>query len=105
MQGRTIRFAEIGSALALATRRAGHTAPRFRSPPRTAGRDRSIRRRRDGSSTVAVRLDGRPMAAVVADMIEGTVAANRLEGPAAEELRRDLWSVAEAAGGDLLAAA
>ncbi len=45
------------------------------------------------------------MAAVVADMIEGTVTANRLEGVAAEELRRQLWSVAEAAGGDLLAAA
>ena len=34
--------------------------------------------------------------AVVADMIDGTIAANRLEGQQAEEWRRRLWSALEA---------
>ena len=56
------------------------------------GLDRSIRRRRDGA-IVSVRLRGRPWVAVLADMIEGVVAANRLAPPASDRLRAELWAV------------
>lgn len=69
--------------------------PAFRSPPRAEGLDRSIRRRRDGSVVVAVRLVDRPFAAVQADVIEGVVAANGLDGTAADRFRRAAWSALE----------
>ena len=50
--------------------------------------------RRSGDfATVAVRVKGRPLVAVVADMIEGVVVANRLHPPVADRLRRELWDV------------
>jgi hypothetical protein len=39
-----------------------------------------------------VLLWGRPWAAVLADMIEGVIAANRLQGVAADRSRRQLWA-------------
>ena len=51
--------------------------PGFRSPPRLPGVDRSIRRRPDGAAVVAVRVHGRSIEAVVTDMVEGVLAANR----------------------------
>lgn len=41
---------------------------------------------------MSVRLRGRPWVAVLADMIEGVVVANRLQPPHADRLRADLWS-------------
>jgi hypothetical protein len=38
-------------------------------------------------------VKGRPLVAVVADMIEGVVVANRLVPPVADRLRRELWDV------------
>lgn len=64
--------------------------PSFRCPPRLVGVDRSIRRRGDGV-IVSVRLRGRPWVAVLADMIEGVITANRLVAPQADRLRGDLW--------------
>lgn len=73
----------------------GHDVPGFRSPPRLVGVDRSLRRRRDGngaeSAVVSVRVKGRPWAAVLADMIEGVVVANRLAPPEADRVRAALW--------------
>lgn len=40
---------------------------------------------------MSVRLDGRPFGAVVADMVEGVVVANRLEGAEATRVRTALW--------------
>lgn len=54
------------------------------------GSARTIRRR-DNGAVVAVRLRGRPMAAVLADMIEGVVVTNSLAAPAADHARTDLW--------------
>lgn len=76
----------------------GFEAPGFRSPPRLVGVDRSIRRRRSPSgasisAVVSVRVKGRPWAAVLADMIEGVVAANELTPPDADRVRTELWSV------------
>jgi hypothetical protein len=95
---RSIRFAETARALGDAARRAALVVPSFRSPPRVSGRDRTIRRRADGSVAVAVALGGRPFVAVVADMIEGTIAANRLEGGEADRVRRELWVALDEGG-------
>lgn len=76
----------------------GLVGPSFRCPPRLVGVDRTIRRRGEGA-IVSVRLRGRPWPAVVADMIEGVVVANRLDPPRSDRLRAELWERAEAATG------
>ena len=87
-----VEFAGAARALTRAARRMGLVGPSFRCPPRLIGVDRTIRRRPAGA-IVAVRLRGRPWAAVLADMIEGVVVANALQPPAADRVRADLWSV------------
>lgn len=77
-----------------AARALGVEAPGFRSPPRSPGIRRSIRREADGSSTVSVALRGRPGIAVVADMIDGIVVAADLSGVEAAAARDGLWSAA-----------
>ncbi len=71
-----VRFATAARRLGAEARRRGLAVPGFRSPPRLAGVDRSIRRRPDGAAVVAVRVHGRSIEAVVADMVEGVLAAN-----------------------------
>lgn len=95
MGATAVYFAATARLLTGEARRLGLEAPGFRSPPRLAGVDRSLRRRQGTSATVAVRLAGRPRPAVVADMIEGVVAANSLVGPAADRCRAALWNVVE----------
>lgn len=87
----SLRFGSVAAVLADVTRAEGLTSPAFRSPPGLVGVSRSIRRRRQGPATVAVALRGRPWAAVLADMVEGVVAANRLRGVAADRCRARLW--------------
>src|SRR5690606_29505396 len=98
MEATPVRFAAAVRALGVAARAHGLTAPTFRSPPRTAGLDRSVRRRADGSAIVAVRRRGRPFSAVVADLVEGVVVANGLSGAEAGRARSVLWSAIDAAG-------
>ena len=86
----TVEFTRAARALSAASRRLGLVAPSFRSPPRIVGAARTIRRR-DNGAVVAVRLRGRPMVAVLADMIEGVVMTNSLPAPAADHMRTDLW--------------
>lgn len=86
----TIDFARAARTLTRAARLRGIVAPSFRCPPRVVGADRTLRRRRDGA-VVSVRVSGRPVAAVLADMVEGVVAVNRLGPPHADRLRADLW--------------
>jgi hypothetical protein len=90
--GNTIEFAEAARSLTREARRRGLVGPSYRCPPRIVGVDRSIRRHPAGV-VVAVRLRGRPWAAVVSDMIEGVVAANSLGPPQADRLRSDLWEL------------
>lgn len=99
MEATTVRFAVAARTLGRVARAHDLTAPGFRSPPRLERADRSIRRRGERTATVAVRLRGRPWPAVLADMIEGVVAANALEGPAADEVRSRLWDAMAAAEG------
>jgi hypothetical protein len=91
MEAVTFRFADAARRLGLETRRMGLAAPAFRSPPRLAGVDRTLRRRPDGGAVVAVVLRGRPWMAILADLIDGVVAANRLAGVAADRVRSSLW--------------
>ena len=95
MEATSLRFATAARALALAARRRGLVCPGFRSPPRLPGADRTLRRRRDGPATVAVILRGRPWPAVLADMVEGVVVANRLTGVDADRCRDSLWRAVE----------
>jgi hypothetical protein len=91
MDATSVRFAAAARTLGAVARARGLLVPAFRSPPRLDGVERSIRRRPDGGVVVAVRLRGRPWAAVLADMIEGVVAANGLGGVEADRLRSVLW--------------
>lgn len=91
------QFAAAARTLAEVTRSLDLEAPGFRSPPRLVGVDRSLRMSVDAHRVVAVRLAGRPYVAVLADMVEGIVVANRLVSPAADRVRSALWeSLAEA---------
>lgn len=96
MEATTVQFADAARTLAREARRRGLVGPSFRCPPRLVGVDRSLRRSVDGG-VVAVRLRGRPFVAVLADMIEGVIAVNRLVPPQADRLRAELW---EALGAD-----
>jgi hypothetical protein len=87
----TVDFAAAARTLTLEARRRGLVGPSFRCPPRLVGVDRSIRRRPEGA-TVSVRLRGRAWPAVLADMIEGVVVANRLGPPGSDRLRGELWA-------------
>jgi hypothetical protein len=98
----SLRFATAARALGDAARARHLEVPAFRSPPRVAEADRTIRRRGDGGSTVSVRLGGRPWPAVLGDMVEGVVVANRLGGPEAMRLRAALWTAVD---GELVVAA
>ena len=88
----TLDFAAAARQLGREARRRGLVAPSFRCPPRIVGVDRSLRRHASGA-VVAVQLKGRPWLAVLGDMIEGVVVANRLQPPHADRLRTELWKV------------
>jgi len=96
MEPTSLRFARLARSLAATARAQGLRAPTFRSPPRLPGVSRSIVRR-GPAVVVAVALRGRPWPAVVADMVEGVVAANRLAGARADRVRASLWAAVPAA--------
>jgi hypothetical protein len=88
----TARFAHAARVLADEARRRGLVGPSYRCPPRFVGADRTLRRR-PGGAVVAVRIRGRPWPAVLADMIEGVIAANGLTPPLATRVRTELWEL------------
>lgn len=83
-------FADTAKVLAGVARSHGLTAPSYRTPPRTVGIDRTVRRTAHGGA-IAVRVKGRPWPAVVADMIDGVIAINKLSSAKASRVRADLW--------------
>ena len=93
--GRCLAFAEAARQLGMAVRGQEMVMPSFRSPPREVGRRRTLSRHDDGSVTVSVMVRNRVWEAVLADMIEGIVAANRMDGVDAEALRDHLWEALE----------
>ena len=90
-----VQFSESVRKVVGVARRHGLRPPVFRSPPRLDGVDRTIRRRIDGQVVVAVRRTDRPLAAVRADIIDGVVAANSLQGGAADRFRNAAWAALE----------
>lgn len=95
--GTAIEFAHAARVLGREARRRELVVPGFRSPPRIVGVQRTLRRH-PGGVVIAVQVRGRPWFAVVADMIEGVIAANGLHAPHGDRLRTELW---EALGYDL----
>ncbi len=91
MDSPSLRFAAAVRTLGDAARALGLRMPTFRSPPGLADVHRSIRRRGD-RATVSIVLRDRPWPAVLADMIEGVIVANQLDGAAADRARADLWA-------------
>lgn len=87
-----VRFAEVVRAVTSVARRRGLQVPVFRSPPRLADVDRTLRRRPDGQAVVSIRLTARPFAAVQSDVIAGVVAVNELVGVEAGRFRRAAWA-------------
>lgn len=94
----TLSFVAAARVLNRVARSRRLHAPSFRSPPRLQGADRSLRRI-GTSAIIAVRVRERPLPAVIADMIEGIVAANRLQGVEADRTRAALWAAVEADNG------
>ena len=86
----SLDFGAAARSLARAAHLRGLVVPVFASPPSRPDLDRSIRRR-NGSPVVSVRLRDRPRGAVLADMIEGIVVANHLDGARADLARSALW--------------
>lgn len=89
------RFAEAGRRLAAAAAVMELRVPAFRTPPRVAGLDRTLRRGPGGSVLVSVRSRGRTWPAVLADMIEGVVRVNELPPQDAARVRNQLWQATE----------
>ena len=97
MEATTTHFATAARILGREARERGLVVPGYRCPPRVVGADRTLRRF-DGGAIVAVRVKGRPWVAVLADMIEGLVVANRLAPPSADRLRDEMWEALGFAG-------
>lgn len=55
------------------------------------GVSRTVRRRKGGQVIVAIAFRNRPWHAVLADMIDGVLHINNLEGAALCRARDDLW--------------
>ncbi len=84
-----LRFADTARRLGAAAHEAGLSVPAFRSPPRVAGAARTIRRYPAGA-VVSVRLRERPFVEVVADMVDGVLAANQVAPADAPRMRARL---------------
>jgi hypothetical protein len=91
-----LRFADVARRLGAAAHEAGLSVPAFRSPPRVPGAARTIRRYPAGC-VVSVRLRGRPFAAVVADMVDGVLAANHVAPADAARVRAQLTAALDTA--------
>jgi hypothetical protein len=89
----SVEFAALARAIASTTRQMGLAAPGFRCPTRIVGVDRTVRRFAGDelAGVVAVNIKDRPLAAVVADMIEGVVTLNRLNAVESAHVRAALW--------------
>ncbi len=84
-----VGFAQTARALAAGARAAGLLVPAFRTPPKRTDAIRTIRKL-PGGAVVAVRVRDRPRTEVAADMVEGVLVVNRLEGEAALRFRTAL---------------
>jgi hypothetical protein len=97
-------FAAVARALSDQARRLGLVVPGFRCPPRIVGVDRTIRRfaSHESGGLVSVAVRGRPLAAIVADMIEGVIVLNSIAAVDAARVRAALWQALDHAAPDAL---
>jgi hypothetical protein len=98
-------FAGTARWLAAAARARGLVAPGFRTPPRQAGCNRTVRRYPDGTALVAVKVKGRLWDDVVDDLVAGILHVNDLHGARAAEVRFGLWTDLVDAGSHRISAA
>jgi len=91
----SVTFAHAVRTVGQVARRRELQVPVFRSPPTLPEVDRTLRRTAGGGAIVAVRLAGRPAASIQADVVDGVVAANSLDGLAADRFRRAAWTALE----------
>lgn len=101
MESPSLHFAATVRTLGTAARSRGLVVPGFRSPPRRPGMERTLRWAADGSATVSVAVRDRPFQAVIADLIEGVVIVNGLDGVEATRARTALWEAIVAAEPEL----
>lgn len=87
--GGAVRLSQDAQLLGHLCRQLGLVPASFRSPP-PPGLTRSLRRRADGGYTVSLAVRDRPWEDVLADMIEGVVAGNRLPPTRAASVRSQL---------------
>ena len=93
---RPLRFAHAVRALAIEARRAGFVVPGFRSPPRLAGVDRSLRRRSGGGATGRRRGPRAPMARGARRHGRRGGRDQPPPGAAADQARARLWAAPSA---------
>ena len=86
----TVEFAAAARNLARTARHIGMEAPSYRSPPRDITLTRTIRHFEGQRSIVAVRIRARSRNEVLADMIDGLIAANGYRGNNADRQRSRL---------------
>lgn len=91
VESSSVQFGEAARALTTRARQLGLATPVFRSPPRIVGLSRTVRRRPDGQAIVSIAFRGRPWNAVLADMIDGILHVNDLDGRDACRARDELW--------------
>lgn len=84
-----VAFGDLVRRVGTAARAAGLVVPAFRSPPRVPGAARSIRRL-PGGAVVSVRIGARSESAVAVDLVDGVIAANRLDERTAARMRAAL---------------
>lgn len=90
-----MEFARVVRLLSDETKRLGLCAPGFRSPPRLAGFNRTLRRRLAGPPMISVRLGGRTINDVIDDMIQGVLVVNDIKSPNHLEIQNLLAAAAE----------
>jgi hypothetical protein len=85
-----VSFWELARQVVLEAGRHGLATPGFRSPPRLQGASRTLRRYPSGHCLVSVERRGRAADDVLADMVDGVLAANGLRGSEVERWRAQL---------------
>jgi len=85
----TVLFTRAARQLGAAAHAAGLEVPAFRSPPRLEGAVRTVRQF-PGGAVVSVTVRGRAFEDVAADLVDGVVRVNGLQGEAAAAARHEL---------------
>jgi hypothetical protein len=84
MSTTSIEFSNFALEISQACRGLGIKVPMYRTAPPGTSTRRRIRRFEDGSSLITIATHGRHNAEVLADMVEGAIAANPTDARASE---------------------